>query len=89
MVERKLGPGVYAFDEAHLVTVSQIDPLRVEGYVPLSQYKRIRVGMTAEFEPEDPVGGKYTAIGVRPDLTNPGNALPRGLKCQVHFLRPS
>jgi len=104
VVERKLGPGEYAFDQAHLVTVSQIDPLRVEVYVPLNQFGRIRVGMTAEVEPEDPVGGKHTAtvtvvdhvfdpasgtIGVRLELANPGNALPAGLKCQVHFLRPS
>lgn len=104
VVERKLGPGEYAFDQAHLVTVSQIDPLRVEAFLPLSQFGRIRPGMTAEVEPEDPVGGKYTAtvtvvdqvfdpgsgtIGVRLELPNPGNALPAGLKCQVHFLRPS
>ncbi len=104
VVERKLGPGEYAFDQAHLVTVSQIDPLRVEAFLPLSQFGRIRPGMTAEVEPEDPVGGKYTAtvtvvdhvfdpgsgtIGVRLELPNPGDALPAGLKCQVHFLRPS
>lgn len=104
VVERKLGPGEYAFDQAHLVTVSQIDPLRVETFLPLSQFGRIRPGMTAEVEPEDPVGGKYTAtvtvvdhvfdpgsgtIGVSLELPNPGNALPAGLKCQVHFLRPS
>lgn len=104
VVERKLGPGEYAFDQAHLVTVSQVDPLKVEVYIPLSQFGRIRPGMTAEVQPEDPVGGKYTAtvtvvdqvfdaasgtIGVRLDLPNPGNALPAGLKCQVHFLRPS
>jgi multidrug efflux pump subunit AcrA (membrane-fusion protein) len=104
VVERKLGPGEYAFDQAHLLTVSQIDPLRVEVYVPLSQFGRIRVGMTAAVEPEDPVGGTYTAtvtvvdhvfdpasgtIGVRLELPNPGNTLPAGLKCQVHFLRPS
>lgn len=104
VVERKLGPGEYAFDQAHLVTLSQIDPLRVEAFLPLSQFGRIRPGMTADVEPEDPVGGKYTAtvtvvdqvfdpgsgtIGVRLELPNPGNALPAGLKCQVHFLRPS
>jgi RND family efflux transporter MFP subunit len=104
VVERKLGPGEYAFDQAHLVTLSQIDPLRVETFLPLSQFGRIRPGMTAEVEPEDPVGGKYTAtvtvvdhvfdpgsgtIGVRLELPNPGDALPAGLKCQVHFLRPS
>lgn len=104
VVERKLGPGEYAFDQAHLVTVSQIDPLRVEVYVPLSEYGRIRVGMTAEVRPEEPIGGRYTAtvsvvdqvfdaasgtIGVRLDLPNPDHMLPSGLKCQAHFLRPS
>lgn len=104
VVERKLGPGEYAFDQAHLVTVSQINPLRVEVYVPLSEYGRLRVGMTAEVRPEEPIGGKYTAtisvvdqvfdaasgtIGVRLDLPNPDHMLPAGLKCQAHFLRPS
>ena len=98
------GTGEYAFDQAHLLTVSQIDPLRVEVYVPLSQFGRIHPGMTAEVQPEEPVGGKYTAtvtvvdqvfdaasgtIGVRLDLPNPGHALSAGLKCQVHFLYPS
>src|SRR5262245_59427709 len=104
VVERKLGPGEYAFDQAHLLTLSQIDPLRVEVYVPLSQFGLIRPGMTGEVQPEEPVGGKYSAtvtvvdqvfdaasgtIGVRLDLPNPGHVLPAGLKCQVHFLRPS
>jgi len=104
VVERKLGPGEYAFDQAHLLTVSQINPLKVEVYVPLNQFGRIRPGMTAEVQPEEPVGGKYAAtvtvvdqvfdaasgtIGVRLDLPNPALALPAGLKCQVRFLLPS
>ncbi len=100
VVERTLGPGEYAFDQAHLLTVSQIDPLKVEAFVPLSQFGRIQVGMVGEVRPEDPVGGTYAAkvtvvdrvfdaasgtIGVRLELPNSDYALPAGLKCQVRF----
>ena len=98
VVERKLGPGEYAFDQAHLVTLSQIDPLNVEVYVPLSQFGRIHLGNSAQVYPE--VGGEYTAIvtvvdqvfdaasgtiGIRLELPNPDYALPAGLKCQIRF----
>ena len=36
VVAGMLGPGEYAFDQAQLVTISQIDPLNVEVFVPLS-----------------------------------------------------
>jgi RND family efflux transporter MFP subunit len=98
VVARALGPGEYAFDQGHLVTVSQIDPLNVEVYLPLSQFGRIRLGTSAQVYPE--VGGEYAAIvtivdqvfdaasatiGVRLELPNPDYALPAGLKCQIRF----
>jgi multidrug efflux pump subunit AcrA (membrane-fusion protein) len=100
VVERKLGPGEYAFDQAHLVTVSQIDPLNVEVFVPLSQFGKIKPGMQGEVYPEDPVGGTYLAtvtivdqvfdaasstIGVRLELPNGDYRLPAGLKCTIRF----
>jgi RND family efflux transporter MFP subunit len=100
VMARTLGPGEYAFDQGHLVTVAQIDPLYVEVYVPLKQFGRIRMGMQAEVYPEDPVGGVHMAvvtvvdqvfdaasgtIGVRLELPNPGYLIPAGLKCQVRF----
>jgi RND family efflux transporter MFP subunit len=100
VVERTLGPGEYIFDQAHLLTVAQIDPLSVEVFVPLTQFGRIHPGVSAEVYPEDPVGGSYAAtvtvvdqvfdaasatIGVRLELPNPDYALPAGLKCQVRF----
>ena len=98
VVERTLGPGEYVFDQAHIMTVSQIDPLNVEVFVPLSQFGKIRTGMSAEVYPE--VGGVYAAtvsvvdqvfdaasatIGVRLELPNPDYALPAGVKCRVRF----
>ncbi|HKS62165.1 MAG TPA: efflux RND transporter periplasmic adaptor subunit [Xanthobacteraceae bacterium] len=100
VVARALGPGEYAFDQAHLVTVSQIDPLNVEVFMPLSQFGKIRPGTTAEILPETPVGGRYTAkvtivdqvldaasgtIGIRLELPNPGHALPAGIRCHARF----
>jgi membrane fusion protein, multidrug efflux system len=100
VMARTLGPGEYAFDQGHLVTVAEIDPLYVEVYVPLKQFGRIRIGMPAEVYPEEPVGGVHKAvvtvvdqvfdaasgtIGVRLELPNPGYAIPAGLKCEVRF----
>ncbi len=100
VVERTLGPGEYVFDQAHLITVAQIDPLNVEVSLPLTEFGKIRAGMQAEVYPEEPVGSRYGAtvtvvdhvfdaasgtIGVRLEIPNPDYALPAGLKCQVRF----
>src|SRR5262249_20849233 len=61
VVERTLGPGESAFDQAHLMTISQIDPLHVEAFLPLGEFGKIRTGLTAEVHPEGPVGGRYAA----------------------------
>jgi RND family efflux transporter MFP subunit len=100
VVARMLGQGEYAFDQAQLVTLAQLDPLHVEAFVPLSLYRKIRTGMLAEIYPEQPIGGRYTAkvtvvdqvfdaasgtIGIRLQLPNPDHKLPAGLKCQARF----
>ena len=100
VVERKLGPGEYVFDQAHLITLAQIDPLNVEVFVPLSEFGRVHAGMAADVYPEAPISGRYAAtvgvvdqvfdaasgtIGVRLELPNSDYALPAGLKCQVRF----
>jgi RND family efflux transporter MFP subunit len=100
VTQRTLGPGEYIFDQAHLLTVAQIDPLSVEAFVPLSESGKLHTGMPAEVYPEKPIGGKYAAsvavvdkvfdaasgtIGIRLDLPNPDYALPAGLTCQVRF----
>jgi hypothetical protein len=50
-----LGPDEYAYDQAHLLTLSEIDPLNVEVFVPLAQYGWISVGGAATVAPEAPV----------------------------------
>jgi RND family efflux transporter MFP subunit len=100
VVERLLVPGEYRNEQSPILTLAQIDPLRVEVFVSTSYYGRIRTGSNAEVRPEQPVGGVYTAIvtvvdrvldaasgtfGVRLALPNPDLLLPAGIACKVLF----
>lgn len=100
VTERALGPGEFRNDQAHILTVAQMDPLRIETFLPIAAYGKIKVGDTASVMPEQPVGGRYTAtvsvvdqvldaasgtVGVRLDLPNPTFALPAGIHCRVEF----
>lgn len=100
VVERALGTGEYVNDQAHVMTVAELDPLRVETFLPIAVYRRIRVGDVLTVLPEDPVGGSYPAkvvvvdrvfnaasrtIGVRLELANPEMALPAGIHCVVRL----
>jgi len=100
VTERLLGPGEFRNDQAHVLTIAEIDPLRIETFLPLATYGQIKVGDKAEVLPEAPVGGRYAAtvtvvdhvfdaasgtIGVRLELPNPDAALPAGIHCRVRF----
>ncbi len=103
VVQRKLGPGEYVHQEAHIVTVAQIDPLHVETFLPIRYFGQIKVGDSAIVRTDDPVGGDRPAkvsivdrvfdaasgtFGVRLDLPNPDHAVPAGLRCRVTFTMP-
>jgi RND family efflux transporter MFP subunit len=100
VTERLLVPGEYRNEQSPILTLAQIDPLRVEVFVPTSQYGRIRIGSDARIHPQQPIGGSYPAIvtvvdqvldaasgtfGVRLALPNPGLQLPAGIRCKVLF----
>lgn len=104
VVERLLVPGEYRNEQSPVLTLAQIDPLRVEVYVPTAHYGQIRVGSKAEIRPEQPIGGTHAAIvtvvdnvldaasgtfGVRLALPNPDFNLPAGIRCKVLFEMPS
>jgi RND family efflux transporter MFP subunit len=103
VTERLLVPGEFRNEQSPILTLAQIDPLRVEVFVPTSQYGRIRVGSTAKILPQQPIGGTYTAtvtvadqvldaasgtFGVRLALPNPDRQLPAGIRCKVRFDLP-
>lgn len=100
VAERNLLGGEYAYDQAPIMTIAQINPLNVEVFVPIALYGTIKVGMEATVTGEAPVGGRYTAkvevidplidarsgtFGIRLLLPNPDNKIPAGLRCKVEF----
>jgi RND family efflux transporter MFP subunit len=100
VAERNLLGGEYAYEQAPIMTIAQIDPLNVEVFVPVTLYGTITVGMRATVTPEQPVGGQHSAtvevidplidarsgtFGIRLLLPNPDNKIPAGLRCKVEF----
>lgn len=100
VVERSLSSGEYRHDQAHILTLAQLNPLHVEVFLPIARYGRISIGQGADIRPESPVGGNYRGtvtvvdevldapsgtFGVRLALPNPNQAIPAGLRCQVRF----
>jgi RND family efflux transporter MFP subunit len=85
-----------------IMRIAQLDPLRVEVFVPVAMLKEVAIGKKAEVVPQAPVGGTYTAkvtivdhvidaasgtFGVRLELPNRDYRLRAGLKCRIHFLQ--
>lgn len=101
VVERFMHPGEFAKQDK-IFKLAQIDPLRVEVFVPVSMFGQVSVGQEAQVRPEAPVGGTHLAkvtvvdrvvdaasgmYGVRLALPNPDLKLPAGLKCRIRFLK--
>jgi RND family efflux transporter MFP subunit len=100
VVERLLVPGEYQNEQSPILTLAQINKLRVEVFVPTSYYGQILNGSKAHVRPEKPIGGTYDAtvkvvdrvldaasgtFGVRLALPNPDLRLPAGIRCKVRF----
>lgn len=100
VVERLLLPGEYRNEQSPVLTLAQLNPLRVEVFVPTAYYGQIKVGETATIYPEQPLGSTYAAtvtvvdrvhdaasgtFGVRLALPNPDLALAAGIRCDVRF----
>ena len=100
VVERLLVPGEYRNEQSPIMSLAQINPLRVEVFVPSTYYRQIRAASHAQVRPEQPIGGSYTAsvvvvdrvldaasgtFGVRLALPNPDFRLPAGIRCKAEF----
>lgn len=100
VTEILLHPGEIRNEQSSVMSLAQVDPLRVEVFVPTRFYGQIRAQSVAEVTPEQPVGGvrraKVTIVdsvldaasgtfGVRLELTNHDHGLPAGLSCKVRF----
>ncbi|MGB5717330.1 MAG: efflux RND transporter periplasmic adaptor subunit, partial [Gammaproteobacteria bacterium] len=80
--------------------LAQINPLRVEVVLPVSQFGKIQKGQGALVYPEAGIGGEYEStvsivdqvldaasgtFRVRLSLPNPDYALTSGLRCSIEF----
>lgn len=104
VMERLLRPGEFRHDQSPVFTLAQIDPLRVEVFVPTAFHGQIRPGMLGEVTPEAPLPGPLRAVvtvvdpvmdsasgtfGVRLSLANAALALPAGIRCSLRFADPA
>jgi RND family efflux transporter MFP subunit len=100
VVERLMAPGEVV-DEETILTVAQIDPLRVEVILPTQLFGSVALGDAVEIVPEAPLDqprvaevalvdrvldGASGTFGVRLLLPNPNHDLPGGLRCQARLL---
>lgn len=100
VVDRLMSAGEIV-DKQTILTVAQVDPLRVEVVLPSAMFGSVRTDMRAAVEPEHPGDRVHVAsvkivdriidaasgtFRVLLDLPNPDRQIPGGLHCQVRFL---
>jgi membrane fusion protein (multidrug efflux system) len=100
VVERLLASGEFAHEEQPVLKLAQLDPLRVEVFVPVALLGSITVGQQVEVALQAPINGTYLArvtvvdrvvdaasglFGVRLELPNGDYRLPAGLKCKLRL----
>ena len=93
-----LDAGEYLHPEAHVVEIVQLDPLRVEAFLPAAAWGRVAVGDVVEMSLASPLGETRTAtislvdqvldsasgtFGIRATLPNPDLGIPAGHRCSL------
>ncbi len=98
--ERSLDPGEYLRDDGKVVTIVQLDPLRVEVFLHQDYYDKVSVGDMVSVRPQlfgdaehiaiieviDPVIDAASAtFQVRLSLPNPDRRITSGVRCVATF----
>ncbi len=98
VVSRALFDGEFLPQDGHVVTISQINPLKVEAYLPVSLYGTIAIGDVLPIRPGPPLDGTFDAtievvdrvfdaasgtFGIRLHLDNSELAFPAGHRCEL------
>jgi RND family efflux transporter MFP subunit len=96
----ELHAGEYADPTNPVATVTEIDPLTVDVYLPTRAYPLVSMGMSAAITPQEPLGGPRDGLVITKDpqidaasglflvqlrLPNPGGTIPAGVHCSVKF----
>jgi RND family efflux transporter MFP subunit len=92
--------GEYADPTTSIATVTEIDPLKVDVYLPADAYPVVTVGARALVSPKEPASGAREAIVATKDpqidassglflvqltLPNSDGAIPAGVRCAITF----
>ena len=100
VVELRAFPGEFVYENP-IMTIAQINPLRVEVILPVELFGKLKEGMRAEVFPEVADGDKFDAevsvvdrlidtgsstFGARLDLVNAEHQIPGGQRCELAFL---
>ncbi|MBE9636995.1 efflux RND transporter periplasmic adaptor subunit [Salipiger mangrovisoli] len=100
VAKRVLSAGEYVGTDDHVLEIVQLDPLKVEAFLPVSLYAEVQVGDTAIIHPVAPLTGAHAATVTAVDrvfdaasgtfvieleLPNEDGALPAGHRCQLDF----
>lgn len=100
VVERHLGAGEYAYEQAPILTVAQLDPLYVEVFLPAEMAGKVRLGSIGRVTPElgersvqdakvtvidQVLDARSNTFGVRLEMQNSALKLPAGIRCRVEF----
>lgn len=98
VVKRVLFDGEFLPQDGYVVTIAQINPLKVEAYLPVSLFRSVAVGDVLTVHPSPPVEGKFKTpidmvervfdaasgtFGIRLHLENPDLAIPAGHRCEL------
>ena len=102
VVERRAYPGEFVYENP-IMTIAQVNPLRVEVILPIELYGQLKTGMSAQVYPE--IGGVprpatisvidrlmdpgSSTFGARLELPNENYEIPGGQRCEIAFLETS
>lgn len=100
VIKREKSVGEY-LEEEPVLTLAQLNPLRVQVLMPVTLFGKVHVGMEAMVTPEAPLSDEKSmakvvivdkdvdvasgTFGVQMELDNTADKMPGGLKCSVNF----
>jgi RND family efflux transporter MFP subunit len=104
VTERHVDPGEFASEQAPVLSIAALDPLRVEAWIGAGYWGRVTAGDTATVRvsnaPEARHAARVTSVDpvmetvsetfrVTLELPNPDRSLPAGLPCRLELQGPA
>ncbi|MEP2531210.1 efflux RND transporter periplasmic adaptor subunit [Shimia sp.] len=99
----KASVGEYAHEQLEILTIAEMDPLKVEVFAPIATYNEIALGQFFEVVQNAPLDGVFQGqikaidqvfdaasgtFGLQLDLNNPDGNIPAGVRCKIDLLTP-